>query len=58
MDVMKQSTNVYMITDEAEDCKDPPAGDDQMMQYDEAMSVACEDVSDSGNIWQFDTVNS
>ena len=46
MDVMKQSTSVYMITDEDDDCKDPPEGDDEMMQYDEAMTVACEAVSD------------
>ena len=46
MDVMKQSTSVYMITDEEGDCKDPPSDDDQMMKYDAAMTVACEDVSD------------
>merc|ERR1719500_2347084 len=45
MDVMKQSTSVYMITDEADDCKDPPSDDDQMMKYDAAMTVACEEAA-------------
>ena len=45
MNMMKESSSVYM-TDEANDCAAPPENDDQMMTCDEAMEIACQDVSD------------
>ena len=46
MGMMKDTSRVYMMADEKGDCSDPPA-EDRMMQCDEAMEIACEDVSDS-----------
>ena len=46
MATMKETSRVYMMAGEDGDCSDPPA-EDQMMQCDEAMEIACQDVSDS-----------
>ena len=44
MNMMKESSSVYM-TDEADDCAAPPEDNDEMMTCDEAMKIACQDVS-------------
>ena len=45
MGMMKDGSQVYMISGEA-DCSAPPA-EEQMMNCEDAMKVACQDVSDS-----------
>ena len=44
MDMMRDSSKVYMIADRDGDCADPPT-EDQMMDCEEAMRVACGNVS-------------
>ena len=46
VDIMKDNSRAFMMTDKADDCGDPPT-EDQMMQCDEAMEIACEEASDS-----------